>query len=294
MAEEGIQDIADISTLDDSKLAEALASAEEGTNSEGEDKGAGTNGSKESGKSEEVATNGTSDSNADGKNGTSSEKGTTEEPTEAEKLQTQLQEKEKFIQKQANEIGDFRKRERERLEAQQSRLDPLKEEYGEETVKDISTATKEDMDRNAALSNLEEFNRSQMAAHNQTIVLGEIPDTLNMIDDIAELARKDGFPDEKISAFKKDPFATSDPDIILSYARQIKATNENNALKAELEQLRQKQEGTLKKIEEASNTSSGLTGRVASSSGNDASISISEAQVPNLSDAELEKALQTI
>lgn len=284
MEDDITQDTTDVSTLNDSDLDELLTSSEEGTQSSDED-----------GSAEGVSKDGDEDVSKNQGNVNDTHEGgeTIKEPTDLEKLQKQLDEKELLMQRQANELGDLRKKERERLETQPSQLDPLKETYGEETVDEISIATKAQIDRDNALSELEKDHLTQQRESNERIVLGQIPGVLDMLDDIAELAKNDGFNDANIVAFKADPFATSDPAIILSYARQVKSTRETNALKSELEKLREKQEGTIKRIEEASSSPSGLTSKVASS-GNNSAVSISADQIPNLSDEDLDKLLQKI
>lgn len=104
------------------------------------------------------------------------------------------------------------------------------------------------------------------AQEREQAVRGKVENFDDLKDDIAALALEDGFPEEAVRAFKYDPWTTSDPEVILNYAkraqerRKVVLFEQKVAhLQSEIERLKKQPEKVIRKIEEATRQAKGLT-----------------------------------
>lgn len=275
------QDIANPADMDDSQLNEAILQAEEeqGVQSEVEDKGAEIEKNKEIPKTEiSQSQKEEKEKQVEGK-----------EETELEILKRTNKEKESFIQKQAAEIGESRKREKERLESQSSKVDDLKDLHDQEVIEEITGAVKADIDRDNSLARLDENDLGLQIEQTKNIAMKAVPEIESLLNDIATLAAADGFSEDKIKEFKVEPYL-SDPNILISYARIAQTNKKNTELMKENELLKHKDQTTLELIKNASESTTGLTSNVVSSD-RSSSVNYNESNIHNMSDAALEEAL---
>ena len=215
--------------------------------------------------------------------------------SELEKLRKRVQDKEEFIQRQAREIGELRKLVREALGAETVGTEQGLQQKGEEGLNDEVffekpvEAVKKTVEQILAERERQIQAEAQRALEVEKTVKERVPDFEKYIDEIAELAKEDGYPDEAIAAFKANPYMGSDPHVLLSYARRVEAARQLNQLKAELEKAKKAPEEFLKKIQKAASGTSTLS-NVAPSTPKDRT-EFSEKTITSLSDAELDKLL---
>lgn len=162
-----------------------------------------------------------------------------------EKLQKQLSDKEAFIQRQGNEIGDLRRRIPKAPDAEQP--DPLAK-----FVDDPEKAVNEILARREAT-------RTAVETKVEEAIRSKYDDFDELIPDIAAIAKEDGFTDEDVKSFTRNPFS-SDPVLVLQYAARAKSAKKIRDLEAKVGELSKKPDEVAKKIEEAAKEKKGITG----------------------------------
>lgn len=207
---------------------------------------------------------------------------------EKDKLAKQVQDKEAFIQRQAQELGELRRKSQEmdrfRNEAK------TKAESVNDTFYDNPLAATEavlnhrDAERQYAVT--EQILREK---ETELTVTSAIPHFNEMKDEIAEIATADGYPPESVDAFKRNPW-TSDASILVNYAHRVSMQRQVKAMQGEIETLKKKPEEVLRKIEEAAKGSKTLT--AATGIARAASTEVSETQLNSMTDAELDEFLK--
>ena len=118
-----------------------------------------------------------------------------------------------------------------------------------------------------------------------------VPHFADLIDDITTIAKEDGYTEENLRAFKADPFTSSDPNILISYAKRAEMRKELAEYKQRVAELEKEPENVVKRIQEAGKRSATLTGRTTPSAGTKKGSDVSVSQISSMSDAELDEAL---
>jgi hypothetical protein len=194
------------------------------------------------------------------------------------KLETQVQDKETFIQKQAREVGELRAKIRN-AEIARAR----------EEVKDIEDPA--EVSRRVSM-----LDSMERAGHKEEILLA-IPDFADLIDEMADLAKSKGEPDEAVAAFKENPYVPPVP-FLQAYAAEARARKQvrgkEEAMKAEIAAATAKAEDVAKKIEAAAKSSGpvikgGDGGNSKSETGKFSHLT--EDAISGMSDVELEEFL---
>ncbi len=278
------QETVDVSTLDDAELDEMIErSGEKDKDAEPQDETPAP----------EEAEGETSEKKETPSETPPEEKEGETEQSEVETLRRQLQDKESFIQRQASEIGELRKF------TSQEDADPPSP-TAEENEDDFFDNPKEAVSKTVERV-IEERDRKQAFEVERIRLLGEetksmvteaVPDFKDFLDDISELAKEDGYTDENLAAFKADPFISSDPGILISYAKRAQMKRQLSEYEREISELKKKPEEVVKRIQEAAGKNgTTLTGKTASMP-RGTRPEISEPQIASMSDAELDEALK--
>lgn len=203
------------------------------------------------------------------------------------RLEEQLAEKERFIQRQGNEIGILRKQ----VGRPQIDIAKAREEINQQFQTDPA----------AAVQNMERL-RSYVMEVQREQAANTVPDLPDLMDDICEIARAEGEHENKLQAFRQDPYRVPLP-VLYDYAvrarayRYAKAKSAENAeLQKQITQLRGRAtEEVAARIDHAAKASPvirGGTGGGTSSTRDATSHSrLTESQIPNLSYEELNTLL---
>ena len=210
---------------------------------------------------------------------------------EWEKTQKRLEEKEKFIQRQADEVGKRRKSEEQlRQEVFNLKTQLAGDGVNHVEAMEIQNAIRE---REAQLTESElhtitEFNRNTVKSF--------VPETDNMLDDMAEILKEDGQVDEAIRAFRYNPYAES-PGVVINLAKRAEMRKELRnkdakiaSLEAELASMKQEPKKVVEKIAKALKENPQMTNK--SGQASSTKETISETQIPHLSDAELDRLIK--
>ena len=200
----------------------------------------------------------------------------------------QVAEKEKFAQLKANAEGELRKR----LEAHEKPALTKAEQNAAfdadpsgETQRMIDEARADERGKIQEENNLESA-RTELV---RRTVTKSAPDFMGMIDEIAELAAKDGFEPAAVAEFKADPFKDADHDILVGYAKQVVLQRKLEASTKRIEELETSPDDVAEKIEKAAKTKPVLKGKKPSS--HRAEGELSHEQISKMSDTELEEML---
>lgn len=198
-------------------------------------------------------------------------------PDEIAKLRKQILDKETFIQRQAREIGDLRKKVRpETEEEKEARLERQKQRFQE----DPEAATAEIMESLEA-----------KRASRRDIIKTLIPNLEEIKGDIAELVKAEGVETpENIEVFLNDPY-TADPAKLRFWAGEVARGKEKTAFEKRIADLEGKIQGgtkeIVKKIEKAATETKTLTAKDGKEADTDGETHMTDEQIAYLSDEEL-------
>ena len=210
---------------------------------------------------------------------------------EHEKMKRQIEEKEKFIQRQSKEVGQRRKSE-EQLRAE---IFSLEQRLADAQYDPVATRQiHKELDSRER--QLDEISVNSQIEANKAAVTTFVAEPETYLDDIVELLREDGQPDEEIREFRNNPFSVH-PGIVINLAKRAEAVRnmrnkdaEIASLKAEVAALKAEPKKVVKKIEETLKQPQTMTN--ASGQGTSVKSEIDVSQIPYLSDAELKKAIE--
>lgn len=210
---------------------------------------------------------------------------------EYEKLLKRIDDKERFIQRQAQEVGQRRKSE-EQLRAEIFALEQKLVEKQYEPLE--ARAIQKELDaREAQLSEAEVSRRFEA---NRSTVKAFVPEPEAYMDDMVAILREDGQPDDAIREFQLNPYSEH-PGVIVNLTKRAEAIRqirnkdaEIASLKAEVAALKAKPQEVVKKIERALKQPTAMT----NDSGQATSVhaTVDESQIPYMSDSEIERAIK--
>ena len=208
-----------------------------------------------------------------------------------EKLLKRIDEKEKFIQRQADEVGKRRKSEEQlRQEVYALKTQLAGEGLNHVEAMEIQNAIRE---REAQLSDVElrtitEFNRNTVKTF--------VPDAESLIDDMIELVKEDGQPEEAIRSFRDNPYKEP-PGTLINLAKRAELRKELRnkdakiaSLEAELSELKKEPKKVVEKIKKALEQEPLMTNKSGQASSTKEQIDAS--QIPHLTDAELDRLIK--
>jgi hypothetical protein len=211
----------------------------------------------------------------------------TEKLTDNEKLQAaekRHEEDQKMIGRQSNETGNLRK--------QVATLTEALKKATEDTLGDIGDdvpLTKAQVAAMVSKKENEEAAQKEKLAKNKAVIQAAVPDLNELVDDIVELARQDGEPEEALSRFKADPYIAPSGSLI-NYARVAKEQRKVAVLETENADLKKKLSDLPDNIANAAKSNSKLTGKISSETKTIAEVD--PQRLPEMSDEELDTALE--
>ncbi|MDD4479642.1 MAG: hypothetical protein PHD64_11405 [Mesotoga sp.] len=210
---------------------------------------------------------------------------------EWENTQKRIEEKEKFIQRQAAEVGKRRKSEeqiRSELLTLQTQLQERWNEPLEATQIQGAIREREKQLNEAELHTITEFNRNTVKTF--------VPEHESLIDDMIELVKEDGQPEEAIRAFRDNPYKEP-PGTLINLAKRAEQRRELRnkdakiaSLEAELVALKKEPKEVLKKIEKTLREPSQMSNN--SGQASSTKQGFEETQIPHMTDAELDRLLK--
>lgn len=209
-----------------------------------------------------------------------------------EKSQKQNRDQKSFIDRQANELGLLRRQVAERIQARAERIRSGQltedQEFEERTAIVREKEALEDLGHQEQALQFYRTNYETVVSH-----LGEGP---LPVEDMAEIFREDGVPEEGIQAFKQNPLSVPAVGLI----QAAKRAKERTALKEifgiakrlheENKQLKQKPKQVVRNLNAALNAGPSITG---STSGGVSTDRINVKDVSSLSDADLDALLNS-
>ncbi len=200
---------------------------------------------------------------------------------EAEKVKSQLSEKEAFIKRQAQEIGDLRKIVSQSFTPKQDG-EKLNQKFFENPSEAAREVFKQEVQK-----------EKDLASQKESLFKKYIPDLKDLREDIAKIAKEEGEKEEDIQAFLEDPTG-SDLNALRYYTEKAKIVKKETEYQTKIKELEEKIAtiGTdvAQKIQKAAKETKTLTGKTGQET--TTKVTISEDQIPSLSDAELNEALK--
>ena len=149
---------------------------------------------------------------------------------ENEKLKRQVSEKEKIFQRQANELGDLRKK-------ATINKDELREKFDVDPVEAVRVI-KEAEDAENRIKQIEE---DSYLSEMKGAMYNRISDFDSLLEPMTQILRDvDKLPEEAVNDFKRDPFRMASPDVLINLAGRARLMKENLTLKSEIETLKTK------------------------------------------------------
>lgn len=208
---------------------------------------------------------------------------------ENEKLKKQVNEKENFLQRQANELGELRKK-----------TAINKDEIRDKFVDDPMEALRQIREAEDAERRIKEIEADTWVNENKRMVTTANPDFDTLIDPMAEILKKDGIPDNLISEFKTNPFRMANAETLIQIVNRAKLTQEKNLLtqeneklKSEIEQLKNKTANIAENIQRVARESNVIKAGSWSSTKSGLDLkTINEESVSELSDAMLDELIK--
>jgi hypothetical protein len=211
-----------------------------------------------------------------------------EPQAEVAKYQKMVQDSQSMIGKQANEIGTLRKQVAElsaRVNPPAPKVQP--DEFFQnptEATKKIVREVQEEVNSEAETHRTAVIEARTQSAH---FISGVVPNVMDLIPEMKEVALSDGIPADRVEAFAQDILSES-PLIVVQLARRAEQLKRVRELETENKQLKQKPGQMLKRIEQATKAKpsvSSVSGRT------DAQLGDSEMDrksIASMSDAELD------
>jgi len=224
-------------------------------------------------------------------------------PVDIEKLRKQLADKELFIQRQGTEIGELRK---QNVEYKQS-ADALwkgKKEEGSENTDPEAVRDRLYEDPAAVIdSRIAYLKAKETEISNRVRTAVPEIDNPEYVEKLAQAALESGDPEAVVTAFRRNP-ASFGVEPLLELKRRLEAKEHSSAeearqkeiadLRAKLELVEgKKKTGNInEKIQRAVGESQTLSGDSGQASTEEGPAAVSESQLANLTDAELEAMLK--
>jgi len=200
-------------------------------------------------------------------------------------LEKRIADKEAFIQRQSHEIGQLRKHSR--------RADPMGDNQTPTMHDDLQADETHDPEHLEALLAYQTA-AAQNAAFEKSAacrqkVTHAIPEVEALLPEMASIARADGAPDDLVGLFERQPWQ-EDAGVLVNLARRALQNRRIGQLEGQVAKLRVRPEEMLRKVEAAAKNSASIPAGPSSSTGQ--RIRITEADVPFMSDAQLERYLK--
>ena len=149
---------------------------------------------------------------------------------ENDKLKKQVSEKEKIFQRQANELGELRKK-------TAINKDEIKDKFNDDPVEAVRVI-REAEDAENRIKQIEE---DSYLSEIKGAMYNRISDFDSLLEPMTQILKDiDKLPEEAVNDFKRDPFRMASPDVLINLAGRARLMKENLTLKSEIETLKTK------------------------------------------------------
>lgn len=149
---------------------------------------------------------------------------------ENDKLKKQVSEKEKIFQRQANELGELRKK-------SVINNDEIREKFAIDPVE----AVKVIRDAEDAENRIKQIEEDSYLSEIKGAMYNKIADFDVLLEPMSQILKDiDKLPEEAVNDFKRDPFRMASPDVLINLAGRARLMKQNLALKNEIETLKTK------------------------------------------------------
>lgn len=179
------------------------------------------------------------------------DKSTEELTQELEKAQKATHYKQKIIGRQSQEVYEARLLQ-QKVENLQIELNKIKEneiDYYDDPEQHVQNKIKEK-------EITEELNKTNIINNiisNKNLVLNKIPEFEDLVNEISEIAKEDGIPENHILAFKNNPYADS-PEILITYAKRAQDRIKTKQIELKLKELETKPNKNIKNLDKITNS----------------------------------------
>lgn len=202
---------------------------------------------------------------------------------ENDKLKRQVTEKEKIFQRQANELGELRKK-------AVINKDEIREKFDNDPVEAVRVIR----DAEDAENRIKQIEEDSYLSEIKDTIYNKISDFDSLLEPMAQILKDvDKLPEETINNFKRDPFRMASLDVLINLASRAKLMKDNLALKNEIETLKTKASTVAENISKVARESnviraaSGGTSKVFTDYS-----SITEESISELSDTALDEIIK--
>jgi hypothetical protein len=212
-----------------------------------------------------------------------------EETTKQKELREQ---QELFIQRRNTEIGDLRKQ----SNAMQEELNTLKAVDPADYLGDPIAAAEAVARKNALEAGIANTEQTARWQENDVSIRTFVPDVESLAGKMADLLLQDSNDHQNLAeTIRANPavLRSLDPGMVVNLALRAKQIEELSAMRTENAALKAKLSGNsrevVKKIADAANKTPKLTGKVYGESSVDGELALTEEQIANLSDEDLDR-----
>ena len=147
---------------------------------------------------------------------------------ENEKLKKQVSEKEKIFQRQANELGELRKK-------SVINKDEIREKFAIDPVE----AVKVIRDAEDAENRIKQIEDDSYLSEIKGAIYNKIADFDVLLEPMSQILKDiDKLPEEAVNDFRRDPFRMASPDVLINLAGRARLMKDNLALMKEIETLK--------------------------------------------------------
>lgn len=228
-----------------------------------------------------------SESSLEGEEAGGTEEQATITVAELEKLRNRVSQQEKFIQKRNTEVGALRKRDLEIQGeiANRPSDDDMREKFDIDPLeahRNLIAQDRADHERIQLKAKIHQLDAEQ-------VISRAIPNFNELKDAIVALAKKDGLPERDIMDLQNNPYVFNPQDVI-GLARRAQDAKRIQILEDKVDAVSTSKQNMAKKIAKAAN--SGRTLTAASGQATPTNIDISNQQLSEVSDAELDELLK--
>ena len=147
---------------------------------------------------------------------------------ENDKLKRQVSEKEKIFQRQANELGELRKK-------SVINKDEIREKFAIDPVE----AVKVIRDAEDAENRIKQIEEDSYLSEIKGAMYNKIADFDVLLEPMSQILKDiDKLPEEAVNDFRRDPFRMASPDVLINLAGRARLMKDNLALMKEIETLK--------------------------------------------------------
>lgn len=205
------------------------------------------------------------------------------------KYEKRLKDKEAFIQNRNSEIGRLRQELRERKKAILDEEELSDEEILQDPKAAIKKALKLQKEKEKLDKDDQKLAIEEAAQQNRNVAMKLVPGLEDMRDDMVEVLKSDGVPEQLVEDFRENPASTLHASVLFQMAKRVAARKKIAELEAKISELQKRPEKITSNIDKFSKSKSPLSSAPASGkkSGSSKLKGLTEADIDKMSLEEL-------